>query len=614
MSRTIALLIGVPLVLILVAALLLGVLVDKEKILELATATLQEQTGITLDVAGEAELDLFPGVAVALADVSLQMPGEQQSVLRIRSLSIGVQLWPLLSGKVAVDALRVRGLDASLVQQEVPESADTSRLTDRQLDEFYASRRRELAEAGGAAGSEAVLAVPLALAVQSLELTDSRIEWVEAGGAGATVLEIPRLEINGLNLDGNPVRLRGTLRLPGEEPVSLDLDGHLRIDQQQQALDLQNLKLSIAGATAAPLELQAGGEIDLGRQVADLLIALQLGDTRGSGGLRYARFESPQVDARLSLNRFDPALLVLAGPEAAAEAAAEPTGAGGDEPLPLDALRLVDTRAELAIDQAVFGAHAVTGAQMSLRAREGVVELTSLTGDLHGGRLDLRATLNGRHNVATLDSTGSLTNLDIATALAAVEAEPLASGSATLDWQLTSAGSTRNELVAGLTGPVRLTTGEVVLDKLGIQGMFCQAVALINQEALTARFPPGTRFETLSADIELADGKARLSPLRASLPGISLKGAGALDLLSQDFKATFKAKLSPRLEELDRACRVSKRLTAIDWPVRCAGNTASDPADWCRVDTQEIIEDLAKGEATRTIQKEAGKLLDKLFK
>ena len=102
--------------------------------------------------------------------------------------------------------------------------------------------------------------------------------------------------------------------------------------------------------------------------------------------------------------------------------------------------------------------------------------------------------------------------------------------------------------------------------------------------------------------------------LRAELPHIALKGTGAFDLLSQDFKATVKASLSPELEQLDHACRVSKRLTAIDWPVNCKGKVGTDPAKWCGVDTEEILEDLAKNEGKRRIEKEAGKLLDKLFK
>ena len=186
-------------------------------------------------------------------------------------------------------------------------------------------------------------------------------------------------------------------------------------------------------------------------------------------------------------------------------------------------------------------------------------------------------------------------------------------GSASLDWKLAGKGRTSNELVAALTGPIKLATNQVVLNDISVEHLLCQAVALTNQEQLTATFPTSTCFTTLGADIQLADGKARLDPLRADLPQLTLTGTGNFDLLSKDFKATFKARLSPELETLDRACRVSKRLTAIDWPVDCKGNANGEPGKWCSVDTREIIEDLGKNEAKRKIQKEAGKLLDKLF-
>ena len=85
-------------------------------------------------------------------------------------------------------------------------------------------------------------------------------------------------------------------------------------------------------------------------------------------------------------------------------------------------------------------------------------------------------------------------------------------------------------------------------------------------------------------------------------------------MLNQDFDTTFKARLSPELETLDRACRVSKRLTAIDWPVHCRGNANGDAGKWCNVDSAKIIEDLTRNEGERKLKKEAGKLLDKLFK
>jgi uncharacterized protein involved in outer membrane biogenesis len=431
----------------------------------------------------------------------------------------------------------------------------------------------------------------------------------------STVIELVRLETTGLNLDGKPIPLELQLRVPGEQAIDVALNGSIRIDQQAQVATLEAVKVVINGVAAQPVKLQTSGSIDITRQVADLQLALELGETKGSGTLRYASFESPQVDASLQFNLLDPALLVLAGPEAAAEAGGDTTApTSGDEALPLDAIRLIDTRLDLSIDKAQFGAHAVNNMRAKLRAVDGVIQVTTLNGDLHGGKLDLQATFNGKHSTAKLKSTGSLTAMDIATALAASEADPILTGTANLNWQLKSKGRTVNELIAALSGPIKLRTEQVVLQDMSVEQMVCQAVALTNQEQLTATFPANTKFQTLSADIQLADGKAKLRPLRAELPQIALRGTGAFNLLSQDFKASVKATLSPELEQLDRACRVSKSLTAIDWPVNCKGNVSTDPAKWCSVDTEEIIQDLAKNEGRRKLEKEANKLLKKLFK
>jgi uncharacterized protein involved in outer membrane biogenesis len=614
MSRTTVLLIVIPLTVILAAALLLPRLLDKEKILDLAAGALHEQTGMTLRVAGAVELDLLPGVGVSLQEVSLTMPGEQQSSLQLRSLSIGMQLLPLLAGKAEVDSLSLDGLHTRIQQGEQADAVDATELTDQQLDEFYETRRRELAAADQAAGAEVILAAPLALNVQQLRLTDATIELINSAGAVETVIELPNLEVSGLNLAARPVDIRASILVPGERPLKLALDGSVRIDQHRQLLGLDRLELTVDGAVAGEIKLQASGDVDIARQIADLQIALASGATHGDGKLRYASFESPQIDTRLRFNRLDPALLALAGPEAATvDTGTDSTGTSGDKPLPLEAIRLIDTRAELAVEQAVFGAHSIQGMDLKLRALDGVINIEALTGELHGGRLELQAVFDGKHNRASLDTTGSLAGLDLATALAAVAAEPSLTGTATLDWQLTSRGRTGNELVAALKGPVKLGTEQVVLNAVGIEGMLCRAVALTNQEALTTNFPNSSSFQTLSVDIKLADGKARLRPLRADLPNIALTGTGVYDLVSRDFDASFKAKLAPGLEELDRACRVSKRLIAIEWPVDCVGNTATDPAKWCRVDTEEVIEDLATNEVMRNLQKKAGKLFDKLF-
>ena len=158
-----------------------------------------------------------------------------------------------------------------------------------------------------------------------------------------------------------------------------------------------------------------------------------------------------------------------------------------------------------------------------------------------------------------------------------------------------------------------LTTEEVALKGVSVEKLLCQAVALSNKEQLTASFPADTRFTTLAADIQVAAGRATFKPLHANLPQVALSGDGNYDLLQKNFEATFKARLSPELEQLDHACRVSKRLTAIDLPVHCAGSVTAEPSTWCRVDAAQILQDMTVNEGLEKLEKKASKFLDKLF-
>lgn len=608
MTRGRALLFVAPLALGIVGLLLLPLLLDREKILELAASVIRERTGATLVVGGAVELELLPRIGISLAEVSLAMPGEEQPGLRLRSLQLGLRLLPLLRGRVDIQTLTLDGLTGRIAAgaEEQPETAGMS---DVELDAFYARRRSEQAQA---TGSGAALAMPLALEVRTFRLTDSTLEIAGAAGETPVIVQLQRLEADDLNLAARPIELRAIIRLPEPQAVALELRATLRLDRQGQLVLVDTLALEATGIAPATIRLQATGEADLDRRAAELQLVFEAASTRGEGSVRYAALESPQIDANMHFNQFDPVLLALAGPAAAGEAPDTP--GAGDAPLPLAPLRTIDTRAELSIDRALVGGHSIGDLRLGLRAADGVIRIDPLTAVVHGGRLALQATFDAGHNTATLTTSGTLDDVDIASALAATEVGPVATGRARLEWELASEGRTQNELLAGLAGPVKLATTGLVLRDIGIEGMLCRAVALANQEALSASFPNSTHFDTMAADIRLADGRARLQPVRAELPHIALRGTGDYELLSGDFKATFKGRLSPELESLDRACRVSKRLTAIDWPVDCAGNVAGAPGTWCRVDTGEILQDLGKHEAQRKLQKKAGKLLDKLFK
>jgi AsmA protein len=610
MPRILLYLLGIPLMLVIAALLVLPLFIDEEKLIKLATAELEARSGAKLSVRGDAGLNLFPRLALRLGDTVLQLPGEEQPEISARELSVEVFLRPLLSREVVIKGLELDGLVLTLPARQAVEVPDLATLSDAELERFYAARRKTLQETA-AMGAGAVFGAPLALNVASLQLTDARIILQQPAGAEPVVLDLPLLRGTDLNLEGKPASLTLQLRMAGEQSLSLDLATIFSASADSQTVNLQELELELAGATPAPVTLRASGSVNLEKRLAELAVELDNGATQGSGTVRYAAAESPQVDAVLRMNLLDPALLLLAGPEAATSA--DTGAADGDAALPLDALRLADTRADLRVERAVVGAHTIENLRLRLRAVEGVATFDTISGTLHGGKLDATAILNARLSTPTLTTRGELAELDTAVLLLALEADPVLSGRADARWQLESRGGSRNALIAALEGEIRLDTEALTLEQVGVERMLCQVMAQVNQEPLQNELPMRSSFSSASARIQLSGGEARLNPLLADLDHVGLRGEGKLDLLSNDFVASFRARLAPTLAEVDPACRVNQRLAAIDWPVNCRGQLGGEPGNWCKVDSEAIIADLARRELENMAREEGGRFLQRLL-
>lgn len=610
--RALLWILGIVLLLIAVAIVALPLLVDEKALVAIAAEQVRERSGIELSVDGDASLSLFPRVSLVSTDVRIEVPDEG-SRIQARRLATGVALLPLLTGRVEIDSVIVDGLRIERrLDSEAAEAvaADTTTLSNAELDAYYALRRR-MRESAGAEAAASALVAPLAFEVGELALTDISVVSVDGSGEVLSELQLRRLHSRDLNLDGRAIPLTAEIAIPGEAPVAIQLSGAFTADLDAGTIALKHLEAQISGATRERLTLTASGAVNVAAQVADVELALRSGALEGGGTLRYARFESPRIDAALALTELNPALLMLAGQESASAASEAPTR--GDSALPLHALRLIDTRATLAIEHVVLGAHTLRDVDARLRVLDGVATLDPVSASLHGGQIEFNAVFDGHYRQATLRTAGGLRSLDVGRAMQALETELAASGAANLVWTLEARGATRDELTRSLAGPISVTTEAVTLRNLALERLFCQGVALVNQQPLSAEFPADTTFETLGAEIQLADGIARLDPFTAELPAIDLDGDGALDLNSQDLRASFRARLAAGLAERDPACRINERYARLRWPVECRGKLAEDPASWCRVNVDDIIRDLAESEVKRKIGQEAGKLLKKLF-
>ena len=608
--------IGIPVVIVLLAVIIVPMVLDEEALVRIASEQIEDQTGGQLAVNGEASISIFPKASLSMTEVTYSMP-EEGTEIDAGSLHIGVALMPLLSRTVAIESIAIQDLVLTTVaaDEEVARAAeiDTSTMTEAELDAFYALRDEARIKAGAQAAASAIVA-PLALEVADLSLKDIRVLTVDDSGDVISELQLRYFTTSDVNLEGRPSPLSAHIVLADDEaPIDIVLNGSITTNLDEERVALEGLEVKVTGATPDPITLAASGNVALDTQIADLSLSLATGSLEGQGSVRYASFESPQIDATLALTELNPALLVLAGPDAAEAMPEETDESSGDGSLPLHALRMMDTRAKLTIDQVILDAHTLENVTAELRVVDGVATLDPVKATLHGGAISFSAVLNGHYNTARLATEGDVSGLDVKQTIAALDAGMAAHGTANLGWSLKGQGRTSADLTESLNGPISFTTKDITLEGIALEQMVCRGVALVNQEALSAEFPADTSFQALEAQIQLTDGVARLNPLTAQLASLGLKGNGNFNLTSGDLRASFRAQLNPALGEFDPACRINERYADVRWPVECKGNLEDDPAGWCNMNTSEIIKDLAEGELKRKAEEEAGRFLKKLF-
>src|SRR5207244_13639441 len=77
-----------------------------------------ERTGRTLRLQGELKLVFFPSLGAGVGGVTLSERGSNREFVALQSAHAAVKLMPLLHGQVIVEAVRLSGLKAQIVQNK----------------------------------------------------------------------------------------------------------------------------------------------------------------------------------------------------------------------------------------------------------------------------------------------------------------------------------------------------------------------------------------------------------------------------------------------------------------------------------------------------------------
>ena len=629
----------------------------------------RQHANLTLNIEGDLAWQFWPSIGVSLGRTEARIEDDEELFAAFDQAAFSVRVWPLFSGRVEMDGIRLAGVNVDIVEDE--DGANWERL----LPDANAEDEEIVVDEE----SDTPLDIPLT--IPSVVISDGQIRYRNLVDGTDIIVERFNLSAQDVSLN-QPFPLQTSLRYQDQNHMRVDLAVNTIVDADINAnrfrLKDLNVETTLAGVTPRPIDVRLEAQLDLdleqGRVAVDDLLLRALGtQTRGNlvitdlfetlslaGQINTAPFDLNNVLEAMGeapIETTDPKALsrvgiaaTLAGPAgsamvnplvvtlddstlrgraglesletgkivfdlnlnritldgylppdtATADSGDAVVGAGqeaglsalSEEPLiPVEALRplLVDGR--LTIDRLRMDSLDARDIVIAVTAKDGVLRLREAKGKTLDGGFDITASLDVSGNTPRIRSTQKIDGVQIQPLVQLILGDDLALGLFSMSGTFSANGNSERALVESAQGRFELGLVDTVIRGVALYDSVVGGVnnLLGEHRGLVAGLIPGqdsgrlpaaltgdSRILDLTTLARLDKQVAYLDSLNADLQQGVLKGKGWMNTLTQEFDL----QLTLRSQHLGS----SEYLKNIDWPVRCRGNLAGNPATWCGPD------------------------------
>lgn len=471
---------------------------DEEKLKQIATEQVREQTGRELLISGPLKLDFFPGVSLVASDVTLSGPDHYSGpdLFKAEEFRMSLSLLPLLSGNVETG-------DIGLRQAEVNIHTDRSGVSS--LD--------GLIEGEAPAETDSPRA---SVSIGQILLSDIRLNVTDVATDSRQVFVVERLQIDSFSFDRPvPFKFQGSL---GDPAVigDIDLEGEVVVPSGSGPIQIARLQAA-ADLSGTALGLFGVGEIQPGPPLAASFSdgRIRLGESEFAAAFSYFEGNRPKIEATLEGEMLDVDALLASMSADPAQSSPAANDQAAPEESPLLLLRDMDLDAQLSLENMKISGLGLNSIRTRVRADQGVVTIDPLSGALSGGRLDAvgRINLNAQPPSISLSPVFDLESLG--QALAPWGMDRFLTGSGVLDLDLNARGLDVESILGSLNGRGQYNFRDGSIKGLNLDGMVQSLAARNVAEAARAGVGGTTDFRTMAGAVTIEDGTI-------SLPGLQI--------------------------------------------------------------------------------------------
>ena len=207
-----------------------------------------------------------------------------------------------------------------------------------------------------------------------------------------------------------------------------------------------------------------------------------------------------------------------------------------------------------------------------------------------GGKLTSEANIENGPEDRRISSRGTVDKALASDVLTVLGSSIIPSGYVDLNWDIVAVRANNSLAPAEIFGEATLNGIDLGLSQINLELELCNAYNRASGRPITTSANTSTPIRSLDAVYNLDGYRTDITDLELAIPGLIVTGVASIDRTNQDFDAKLKAVIGEGFGEQIPNCSIDKRLSAIEWPVRCRGNLVEDdPRTWCSVELETLL-------------------------
>jgi len=481
------------------------------------TELVREQTGRELQFHGDVDLTIFPALGMKLGAMSFSNADGfgAQPMIKVKEASISVDLASLVAFAPEINKLVLRDLELNLIKNKAGVT---------NWDDLVAKPAQDAGTGAdesstGAGDSE----FEIKGAFGGLDLENIQLLWQDQ--QAGTEFRIVDLDIGTGRIVPNeafPLTLHLDASASGDLDIIFDLNTNVTYLIEQQRLTLSDMALMLN-------EFQIGGDIQV------------------------TNFARPAVKFDLASDNLDvDALLGISPATGPAEAEATPAAGTASEDvkieLPMQTLRDLDLDGALKIAQIKAQNLKMTGLDVKLKAKNGLVSLKPIKLKAYSGNIETAVVIDAKANTPKYALDNSIAGVQIGDLLQDYSGEATITGTLNAGASLTTNGEWLSKLKQNSNGTVNLAFLDGAINGFNIRQSIDAAKAKFSGKEPPPDETLKTDFSSLTLSGVIKNGVFLSDDLDLQAPLLRVSGKGSADLNTEEIDYQVNAKLVGTVE------------------------------------------------------------------